>query len=135
MCLPLSPTLNEQRIYCETFSSFGSLFFLLNLLQCLIAVESGDMHFACVCPAATRRQRIKKKNKKKKTEKLWYFEKASARDGGASEPALFLMEVRGLSGPLFDSVLYLFGLAAELLARRNAAGDEGFGEGPFEGWG
>lgn len=45
------------------------------------------------------------------------------------------MEVRGLSGPLFDSVLCLFGLAAELLARRNAAGDEGFGESPFEGWG
>lgn len=79
---------------------------------------------------------IKKKNKtRKKTEKLWYFEKASARHGGASEPALFLMWVRGLSGPLFESVLCLFGLAAELLARRNAAGDEGFGEGPFEGWG
>lgn len=124
MRLPLSPTLNEQRIYCETFSSFGSLFFLRNLLQCLIAVESGDMHFACVCP-----------EKHKQTEKLWYFEKASARHGGASEPALFLMWVRGLSGPLFESVLCLFGLAAELPARRNAGGDEGFGEGPFEGWG
>lgn len=80
--------------------------------------------FACVCP-----------EKHKQTEKLWYFEKASARHGGASEPALFLMGVRGLSGPLLESVLCLFGLAAELLARRNAAGDEGFGEGPFEGWG
>lgn len=73
--------------------------------------------------------------KEKNPEKLWFFEKASARHGGASEPALFLMEVRGLSGPLFESVLCLFGLAAELLARRNAAGDEGFGEGPFECWG
>lgn len=73
VCLPLSPTLNEQRIYCETFSSFGSLFFLRNLLQCLIAVQSGDMHFACVCPGATRRQRIKKKQQEKNNRKTVLF--------------------------------------------------------------